>query len=486
MRPQVIIYLLGVLLSLLGVLMLVPFGVSVLYRGPDQAALLVSALVTGGAGGAMWFFTRKQSGAVKRKESFIVVALAWLLASAFGALPYLLAGSFANPIDAYFEAMSGFTTAGASVMTDIEVHPQGILFWRSLTQWIGGLGIVALFLGILPMVRVGGLGASALYEDEVTGPKADRVTPRIQETAGAALRSYLVFSLLGTTMLVVAGMSVFDASTHTLSAIGTGGFSIRNASMGYYDSPAIHWIVSIMMVLGGVNFGLFYFVWKGKATLMLRSTEFRVYLGMVVAGSLLVATDLLLHGRVTSVFEAVTKGTFQFVSLHTGTGLVIDDYDQWPGFSKTLMLFAMFVGASAGSTCGALKVVRLVMLAKYAHRQVYSAFHPRVILPLKMNGKVIPEEIVRETVSFFVVYEAVLVVSTLAVSAMGLDFITAFTGSLATMAIVGPGFGGVGPTLNYSAIPDPAKVVFMFNMFVGRLEFWTVLILLRSAFWKER
>ncbi|MGI5837026.1 MAG: TrkH family potassium uptake protein [Chloroflexota bacterium] len=485
MRLIVVGHVLGILLFLLGGLMLVPLGVSLLLQESDWPALLASSLITISVGGSLWFWTRKQPGLMQRKESFVVVAMAWLLASAFGALPYMLAGTFTSFIDAYFEAMSGFTATGASVLADIEAQPQGILFWRSFTQWIGGLGIIALFLGIVPLVRVGGGGATALYEDEASGPQADRVTPRIQETARAAFRTYVAFTLLGVILLVLAGMSIFDAASHIFSAIATGGFSPKNASIAYYKNPAVHWIITVFMVLGGINFGLYYFFWKAKFRQLWQNTELKIYLAMVVAGSMLVTTDLLLQARDTSLYDILTRGTFQYISLQTGTGLVIADYDQWPGFSKTLMLFAMFVGASAGSTCGALKVVRLVVLAKYAHRQIYSVFHPRVISPLKLNGRALPDHIVRETVAYFIVYEAVFLASTLAVSAMGLDFSAAITGSLATLATVGPGFGQVGPLFNYAWIPDLAKVIFTFNMFVGRLEFWTVLILLRTAFWKE-
>ncbi len=485
MRPSVILHYLGMLLALLGACMLLPFLVSVLCQESDQAPLLASALVTGGTGLALWFWTRKQPGSMWRKESFLVVALGWALASLFGAIPYLLAGTFTSFVDAYFESMSGFTTTGSSVLADIEAQPHGILFWRDFTQWLGGMGIIALFVALVPLTRIGAAGASALFEDEAPAPQVDRVTPRIQDTARALWVIYLAITVAEILLLALVGMPLFDSITNTFGSMATGGFSPRNASIAHYQSPAVDWIITAFMAMAGANFGLYYLICRGKVRRALRDTELRVYLGILVGCSLLVALDLMANAGYTSFLEAIRFGAFQIVSQQTTTGFFTADFDLWPWFSKTLILLVMFIGASSGSTGGALKVVRLVIVAKYAHRQLYNAFKPRVVLPMKMGGRVIPDNIVRESVAFFIVYQSVFLFSTLAVIALGLDFVTGLSGVAATLGNVGPGLAKVGPTLNFSTLPDLVKIIFMFDMYVGRLELWTVLILLRPAFWKD-
>lgn len=485
MRAVVVIHYLGMLIALLGGLMLIPFGVSLVYGEHDWLALLTSALITALAGLSMWFWTRKQPGPMQRRESFLVVALAWALASAFGALPYMLAGTFTSYVDAYFEAMSGFTTTGASVMTDIEVHPHGILFWRDFTQWLGGMGIIVLFIALVPLVRIGSAGAWALFEDEAPAPQADRITPRIRDTAKALWGIYLGFTVAEIVLLVLAGMPLFESITNTFGTMATGGYSPRNASIAHYKSALVEWIIIAFMAIAGANFGLYYLMRQGRVGQALRDTELRVYLGIMAGCSLLVAVDLMLNSGHTSFVDALRFGAFQIVSQQTTTGFVAADFDQWSWFSKTLILLVMFIGASSGSTGGALKVVRLVIVTKYAHRQLYSVFRPRAVLPLKMGGRVIPDNVVRESVAFFILYQSIFLFSVLAVVAMGIDLITALSGVAATLGNVGPGLAMVGPTANYAWAPDLAKLIFTFDMYAGRLELWTVLILLRPAFWRE-
>ncbi|MGE5618886.1 MAG: TrkH family potassium uptake protein [Sphingomonadaceae bacterium] len=485
MRPTVVVHYLGSLLVLMGGLMLVPFGVSVLYGESDRLALLTSALITAAVGGTAWVLTRKQPGPMMRKESFLVVALGWALASAFGALPYMLAGTFTSFVDAYFEAMSGFTTTGSSVLADIEAQPHGILLWRGFTQWLGGMGIIALFIALVPLTRIGAAGASSLFEDEAPAPQVDRVTPRIRDTAKALWVIYSVMTLALVILLVLVGMPLFDSIANTFGTMATGGFSPRNASIAYYRNPAAEWIIVAFMALAGTNFGLYYLMWRGKIRKALADTELKVYFAILAGCSLLVAIDLMANAGYTSFLEAIRFSSFQVVSQQTTTGFMTADFDQWPWFSKTILLLVMFIGASSGSTGGALKVVRLVIVSKYAHRQLYNVFHPRVVLPIKMGGRVVPEGIVRESVAFFIVYQSIFLFSTIALTALGIDFISALSGVAATLGNVGPGLAMVGPTMNFSPMPDLAKVIFTFDMYVGRLELWTVLILLRPAFWRE-
>ena len=485
MRSAVVLHYLGMLLGLLGALMLLPFAVSVYFGEHDGLALLASAGATMLVGGALWYRNRSQPGPMVRKESFLVVVLAWLLASAFGALPYMLAGTFTSYVDAYFEAMSGFTTTGASVLRDIESQPHGILFWRDMTQWLGGLGIITLFIALFPLSGVGAAGASALFEDEAPAPQVDRVTPRIRDTARALWQIYVAVSLAEVVLLLAVGMPLFEAVANTFGTMATGGFSPRNASIAHYQSPAVDWIITVFMAIAGVNFGLYYLIRKGRGWRALVDTELRAYLGILAGASLLVTIDLTANAGYSSIGEAVRFATFQVASMQSTTGFATADFDLWPWFSKAVILTVMLIGGSSGSTSGGLKVVRLVILAKYLHRQLYNVFHPRAVIPLKLGGQSIPDHIVEESVAFFVVYESLFVLSTLAVVAMGIDFVTAFSGVAATLGNVGPGLGQVGPILNYASMPDPAKLLFTFDMFAGRLELWTVLILLRPAFWRE-
>ncbi len=485
MRPTVVVHYLGGLLILLGGFMLIPLGVSVIYQEHDQSAFLASSLVTALVGATMRYWTRKQPGPMQRKESFLVVALGWALASAFGALPYILAGAFTGVIDAYFESMSGFTTTGSSVLADIEAQPHGILFWRDLTQWLGGMGIIALFIALVPMTRIGAAGGSALFEDEAPTPQVDRVTPRIRDTAKALWLIYTVMTAVEILLLLVVGMPLFDSVTNAFGTMATGGFSPRNASIAHYRSAAVDWIIIAFMAIAGANFGLYYLTWKGRIRRALADTELRVYLAILAGISLLVSIDLMLNAGYTSFGEALRFGAFAIVTQQTTTGFATADFNTWPWFSKSLILLVMFIGASSGSTGGALKVVRLVIVAKYAHRQMYSVFHPRAVLPLKLGGRAIPDNIVRESVAFFILYQSIFLFSTLTLNALGLDFVTALSGVAATLGNIGPGLGQVGPVLNYSLMPDLAKIIFIFDMYVGRLELWTVLILLRPAFWRE-
>lgn len=486
MRPVVVVHYMGMVLLLTGAFMPVPALVSLVYQEGDFPAFLISAVVTLAAGAAMWVGTRdKQPGAMLRKESFLVVALSWALVSAFGSLPYLIAGTFSSPLDAYFESISGFTTTGASLLSDIESQPHGVLFWRSMTQWLGGMGIIALFVALVPLTRVGSTGISALVEDEAPSPQVDRVTPRIRDTAKALWVIYSVFTALEVVLLLLAGMPLYDSMTHAFSTMATGGFSPRNASIAYYQSPTIDWIIIVFMTVGGANFGLYYVLWKGKVGRAIADTELRTYLAILAVCSLLVTTDLLLRGYYSTVGEALRFATFEIISQQTTTGFATADYDTWPWVSKLLILTVMFIGASSGSTGGGLKVIRLIVIAKYAHRQLYGVFQPRVVQPLKVAGRVVPEHLIRESVSFFIIYQSIFLFSTIALVALDLDFITALSGVAATIGTVGPGLGQVGPILNYSTMPDLAKLIFVFNMYVGRLELWTVLILFRTSFWRE-
>jgi len=416
----------------------------------------------------------------------MLVAGGWILASAFGTLPYVLAGTFPSYLDAYFEAMSGFTTTGATVfdplVNSIESQPHGILLWRSLTQWLGGMGIITLFVALFPML---GIGAAHLVEAEMPGPQAERLTARIRDTAKAIWLLYIGFSILEFISLWLARVPVFDALTVTFSTMPTGGFTPTTSSIGAYNSLA-QGIVTFFMVVAGVNFGLFYFLlWKRQLRRLVTNSEFRLYIALLIGACFLIALNLTMSGG-ESIGEAFRYSSFQVVSIMTTTGFVTTDFNVWPEFAKTALLILMVIGASAGSTGGALKVIRLLVLFKYAYRRILLAFNPRAVIPLKVGGEVLSERVTSGIIGMSILYFVTFLAGFLVMSTMVPDQITALSSVAATLGNVGPGLGSVGPTANYLWIPPPGKVVLIICMLVGRLELFTVLMLFTPAFWRWR
>ena len=416
----------------------------------------------------------------------MLVAGGWILASAFGTLPYVLAGTFPSYLDAYFEAMSGFTTTGATVfdplVNSIESQPHGILLWRSLTQWLGGMGIITLFVALFPML---GIGAAHLVEAEMPGPQAERLTARIRDTAKAIWLLYIGFSILEFISLWLARVPVFDALTVTFSTMPTGGFTPTTSSIGAYNSLA-QGIVTFFMVVAGINFGLFYFLlWKRQLRRLVTNSEFRLYIALLIGACFLIALNLTMSGG-ESIGQAFRYSSFQVVSIMTTTGFVTTDFNVWPEFAKTALLILMVIGASAGSTGGALKVIRLLVLFKYAYRRILLAFNPRAVIPLKVGGEVLSERVTSGIIGMSILYFVTFLAGFLVMSTMVPDQITALSSVAATLGNVGPGLGSVGPTANYLWIPPPGKVVLIICMLVGRLELFTVLMLFTPAFWRWR
>ena len=413
----------------------------------------------------------------------MLVAVGWILASAFGALPFELAGTFQNYLNAYFEAMSGFTATGATVITDIGSQPHGILLWRSLTQWLGGMGIITLFVALFPIL---GIGAARLVEAEMPGLQAERLTARIRDTVKAVWLLYLGFSALEFILLCLARMPVFDALTVTFSTMPTGGFTPTNLSIGAYNSQFIEGIIILFMMVAGVNFGLYYFLlWKRQPEHMLGNSEFRLYIVLLIGASLFIALNLI-NSMGLSIGEAFRQGSFQAVSIMTTTGFATADFNVWPAFAKSALLILMVIGGSAGSTAGAIKVIRLLVLSKYIYRRILLFFNPRAVIALKVGGNVLSESVISRIIGMTILYLAILVVASLVMSALGLDQVTALSSVAATMGTVGPGLGLVGPAANYLCIPELGKVVLIVCMLVGRLELFTVLVLLAPSFWKWR
>ena len=486
MRIKIVLHYLGLLIAILGFFMLLPLAWSLFYRERDSLAFVISAGISVVSGLLLWRLTPVGKGRLSRREAIMLVAGGWILASAFGTLPYVLAGTFPSYLDAYFEAMSGFTTTGATVfdplVNSIESQPHGILLWRSLTQWLGGMGIITLFVALFPML---GIGAAHLVEAEMPGPQAERLTARIRDTAKAIWLLYLGFSILEFISLWLAKMPVFDALTITFSTMPTGGFTPTTSSIGAYNSLA-QGIVTAFMVVAGINFGLFYFLlWKRQLRRLVTNSEFRLYIALLIGACLFIALNLAMDGG-ESIGEAFRYSSFQVVSIMTTTGFVTADFNVWPEFAKTALLILMVIGASAGSTGGALKVIRLLVLFKYAYRRILLAFNPRAVIPLKVGGEVLSERVTSEIIGMSILYFVTFLAGFLIMSTMVPDQITALSSVAATLGNVGPGLGLVGPTANYLWIPPPGKVVLIICMLVGRLELFTVLMLFTPAFWRWR
>ncbi len=418
---------------------------------------------------------------IGRKEGFAIAGLGWILAAAFGSFPFLFSGVFTNFIDAYFESMSGFTTTGASVMTAIEGNPLSVLFWRGQIQWMGGMGIIVLVVAILPALGVGGM---QLFKSEVPGPEPDKLKPRIKETAKLLYLVYVLISVLQVACLYLTGMSLYDAITHMFATMCTGGFSPKNLSVGFYNNPTYDIIIMIFMFIAGANFTLHYKVLHGDLKSLFKDKEFLFYSAIILLSTLAITTQLRLY-IYNSIASAIRYASFQVISITTTTGFVTADYDQWPALSKNILLILMFVGGCAGSTGGAIKNIRILILLKKAGRELQRILHPRAITPIHIGDKRISDEVVNNVSSFFLLYMIIFVICTFIMTALGLDMISALSSVAATLGNVGPGLGLVGPSQNYAFIHPIGKIVLSICMLLGRLEIYTVLVLVVPEFWKK-
>ncbi|MCE7984731.1 MAG: TrkH family potassium uptake protein [Caldilinea sp. CFX5] len=480
MNYHSIIHLQGALLCGLAVAMLLPIPFSLYYGAQDVTALLTSAIVTGAIGAMMWKTTGIKHE-LRLREGFAVVTIGWLAFSIFGSLPYLFSGVIPSFTDAFFETMSGFTTTGATIIANIDPLPQGILFWRSLTHWLGGMGIIVLSLAILPFLGVGGM---QLFKAEVPGPVADKLTPRVTETAKILWGVYALLTAAETLLLLLGGMSLFDALCHSFGTVATGGYSTRNASVGDYQSAYIDYVITFFMVLAGANFALHYRFLRGDWSAYWRDKEFRIYLGIIGAATLLIGGDLWWN-TYGNVPQAVQYALFQTASIQTTTGFATADYEQWSTTSQLVLLLLMFVGGCAGSTSGGMKVMRLYLLVKFALGEFTRLLHPSAVVPVRINRVAVSRDVVFNVLGFFVLYIFLTGLGVFAMTLCGLDFATAFGATVTTLGNVGPGLGTVGPSENFAHLPAAAKWILSLLMLLGRLEIFTVLVFLSPAYWRR-
>ena len=460
--------------------MLFPLACDIFYQENVTGAFVISIIITIATGLSLrWCFPSKEE--IGSKEAFAIAAFGWTLVVCFGTLPFLFAGTFPSFIDAFFETMSGFTTTGASVLANIEKHPHAILFWRNQIQWLGGMGIVVLLVAIIPALRLGGV---RLFKAEIPGPTPSKLTGTIKDTAKLLWLIYVVISAAEVICLYVSGMSLFDAVTHMFGTMPTGGFTPRNLSVSTFNNPLFESIIIVFMFIAGINFILIYGLLRGEVKNFLKNSEFLFYVGVILTCVLITTVELRLY-IYQSIFTALRYASFQVVSITTTTGFVTANYDTWPALSKTILLVLMFVGGCAGSTGGAIKSMRVFLLLKQAYRELHKLVHPQAVIPIRWGDKVISEDVLRNITGFFSLYVLTFIICSFIMAGLGLDMISAISSVAATLGNVGPGFGLVGPTQNYSSIPAAGKMVLIFCMLLGRLEIYTVLILLIPAFWKK-
>lgn len=463
--------------------MLWPLAFSLYFGDGDHSAFTAAIGINLLAGGALLAFGRgRQRTGLSHREGFAIVTLGWLTLALFGSLPYLFAGVLSHPVDAVFETMSGYTTTGATVLTQIEGQPRGLLFWRSLTHWFGGMGVLVLATAILPFLGVGGM---QLIRAEAPGPVTDRLTPRIASTAKVLWVVYLGLSLAETMLLMVGGMSLYEALCHTFATMATGGFSTRDASIAAFGSVYIECVIILFMFLAGLRFSLHYrFLTELDWRKFWEDEEFRFYTAVLVGCTLLVTLNLFLQSD-RGVASCLRGAAFQVVSITTTTGLCTEDFDLWPSFSKLVLLVLMFVGGCAGSTGGAMKHVRVLILFKHGLRELRRLIYPRAVLPVRVSGHAVPNDVVTNVLGFFLLYMLVFVVATFGVAFQGVGFVTSFASVAATLGNIGPGFAAVGATQNYAALPPLVKAILTLCMLIGRLEIYTVLVLLMPRLWRK-
>jgi trk system potassium uptake protein TrkH len=471
---------LGILLICEALIMLPSLFVAILKGGPDVQAFVTSILIILLAGIPAVFIKPKNKN-IYARDGFAIVALGWLLISFFGSLPFVFSGSIPSLIDAFFETSSGFTTTGATLLTQIEGLPHGILFWRSFTHWAGGMGVLVLTLAILPSV---GAGTIQIMKAESPGPNPGKLVPRIGQTAKLLYAIYIAITIVEIVLLCIAGMPLYDACIHTFGTVGTGGFSNRNLSVGAYNNVMIETIITFFMVMCGANFALYYQALKGGIKNIFKDEEFRLYIGIVIAATLLITFNL--NGRIyNSIWQSLRYSSFQVSSIITTTGYSTANFDQWPAFSKTILLLLMFVGGCAGSTAGAIKNIRFLLLFRIMKRELYKIIHPRAVYTVRFGGKAVEDETLSEVLVYFFMYLLIFAIAVLIVSYDGMDFTTTISSVATCIGNVGPGFAAVGPMGNFSAMSDVSTIVLSLCMIIGRIEIYPILLLLVPSFWKK-
>ncbi len=458
----------------------IPF--SIYYGSDDIPALLISGLGTALVGAILWITNKMEfREEITKRDGYLIVTLGWLAASFFGTLPFIIYGAIPNFTDAFFETMSGFTTTGATILNNIEAVPYGLLFWRSMTHWLGGMGIIVLSLAILPILGIGGM---SLYQAEVAGPSKDKLHPRVQETAKRLWAIYVLLTLAETILLMFGGMSLFDALCHSFGTLASGGFSTKNASIAYFNSPFIEYVIIVFMFFAGTNFTLHYFALKGKPFNYFKDSEFRFYFIFILFVVLSITLYLDIHNS-QPLENSFRHAAFSVVSILSSTGFVTVDYERWAPFFSEIFLVLLLFGACAGSTSGGVKMVRYQILLKNSLLELKRLLHPKAVLPVRQNNEPISNHIISKIAAFVLLYIFIFLFGSIALSITGLELSSAMGAVAACLGNIGPGLGSTGPATNYANVPELGKWFLSIIMLLGRLEIFTVLILLSPSFWKK-
>lgn len=482
MRWHYISKTIGILLIFLGFAMILPVIFSLYYNDGAILAIIKSIAITLAAGFCFVFLGKKSDiDFLSQREGIAIVALGWTVVGLFGAFPFFFDSTFSSFTDALFESVSGFTTTGSSVMTNIEAASLSILMWRSFIQWLGGMGIIVLTLAILPFLGVGGM---QLYKAEVPSPVPDKLTPRLSDSAKILWAVYAGITALEVIFLLFGGMSFYDSLAHAFTTMPTGGFSPKNTSIAYYNSAYIDYVICFFMLLAGINFALYYQLLRGKPLAFWRDTEFRFFIILILIFTLFITFNI--YG---SVYETMEKSFryafFQVISILTTTGYATADYEIFPGLSHIILFSCMFIGASAGSTGGGMKCSRIIIGFKYCYREVFKLIHPRSVAQIRINSNVVEDDVLRSIIGFLALYIGLFIICSILLGAMGIDMVTSFAAVASCIGNIGPGFGTVGPTENFAHLPTIAKWLLLWCMLLGRLEIYTIIILLVPEFWKK-
>ena len=489
---KIVVFLMGVLLLFNGGLMLLSALVSYSYQDGVAFEITLAAFLVLSIGALFMLFGRQYEKQIQKREGYLIVSLGWILMAVSGTIPYLLTGTFTDFASSFFEAMSGYTTTGASVLNDIEVLPKGVLFWRSTTHWIGGMGIIVLAIAILPFLGIGGI---QLFTAEAPGPGGDKLHPRITDTAKRLWLIYVVYTFLETLLLWLAGMSFFDAINHAMSTVSTGGFSTKNSSIAFWnDQPLIQYIISFFMLLAGTNFVLSYFIFTRKFQKIIADEEFKVYLSFILVFTLLATVVILNQESMavlgnsfswTQIETSFRAALFQVIAVITTTGFVSADFTQWTPFLTVVFFGLMFLGGSSGSTSGGVKVVRHMLMIKSGFLEFKRALHPNAIIQARYNNKTVSDSIAYNILGFFILYMLSFIIGAVGFGSLGINFESAVGLSASTLGNVGPALGDFGPSSTYAALPQSGKLWATFLMLLGRLELFTVLIILTPFFWRK-
>lgn len=482
MNYQMMSYVLMSISKIEGLLIIIPTIVSLIYKEYEVAGKMAVISVFFILVGTVFTLKKPKKIDIFTKDGLMIVGLTWIIFSLIGALPFFVTGSIPSYVDAFFETVSGFTTTGSTILTDIDSLPKGILFWRAFTHWIGGMGVLVFVMAIIPLA---GNNSMSIMKAEMPGPTVDKLVPKAKQTAKILYIIYVVMTLVQVALLVMGKMPLYDSFIHSFSTAGTGGFSNRSDSIGYYNSAYIDWVVTIFMILFGINFNLYYLAILKKFSRIFKSEELRTYLAIILAAIILITINI--NGMYTSIWDALRYASFQVATIITTTGFMTTDFNLWPQFSKSILLILMIFGACAGSTGGGIKISRVILMTKHIKTEFRKMIHPRMVSNIKVDGKVVERNVIANVSGYLLTYCCIVVASFLLVSMNEFDLETTVTAVITCINNVGPGLGNiVGPTGNFSSFTDFSKIVLSLDMLLGRLEIFPILILFSPRVYKRR